>query len=196
MSEDSEVPQEVASPAKKRTSKRNAVPKGQPAITSFVNVSPAGGGKRKRDSEEEAEEQEQEGASTSEPETSEVPQEEEEETPKKKGTRGKKAQTGDKEKKPRKPRQPRKKKEDKPKKPKRGKSAYIIFSQEKRPEVKAANPAMAFGAIAKRLGEMWKALDANQRKPYEQKAEEDKQRAAAENAENGLTTPEKKKESS
>ena len=44
-------------------------------------------------------------------------------------------------------------------KPKRAPSAYIIFSTEKRTEVKAANPEATFGELGKILGQMWASMD-------------------------------------
>jgi len=42
--------------------------------------------------------------------------------------------------------------------PKRPLSAYMIFSNKVRPEVKAANPTAAFGAIAKIIGQKWREM--------------------------------------
>ena len=50
------------------------------------------------------------------------------------------------------------KKADKPK-VKRAASPYIIFSTEKRPEVKAAHPSATFGELGKLLGQLWAGLD-------------------------------------
>ncbi|EAY03627.1 HMG box family protein [Trichomonas vaginalis G3] len=53
-------------------------------------------------------------------------------------------------------------------------SPYILFCKEKRPQVKADNPGIAFGDIAKKLGEMWKNLSEEEKKPYIEKAEAEK----------------------
>ncbi|EAX98410.1 HMG box family protein [Trichomonas vaginalis G3] len=53
-------------------------------------------------------------------------------------------------------------------------SPYIIFSKEKRPQVKAENPGISFGDIAKKLGEMWKNMSEEEKKPYIEKAEAEK----------------------
>ena len=53
---------------------------------------------------------------------------------------------------------PKAAKADKPK-VKRAASAYILFSTEKRPEVKAANPTASFGEMGKLLGQLWAELD-------------------------------------
>lgn len=50
-----------------------------------------------------------------------------------------------------------KKKKD-PNAPKRGLSAFMFFSNDKREEIKAANPGIAFGQVGKKAGEMWNAL--------------------------------------
>lgn len=44
-------------------------------------------------------------------------------------------------------------------KPKRAASPYILFSTEKRPEVKAQNPDATFGELGKILGQMWSQMD-------------------------------------
>ncbi|KAI8969286.1 high mobility group box domain-containing protein, partial [Mycotypha africana] len=63
-----------------------------------------------------------------------------------------------------------------PNAPKRGLSAYMFFSQEKRAEVKADNPDASFGQIGKLLGEKWKSMSDEDKKPYVAKAEADKKR--------------------
>lgn len=66
---------------------------------------------------------------------------------------------------PRKPRKTKKQKEAdaaakkaKAERPKRPLSGYMKFANSKRSEVKSTNPAMKFGEIGKRLGELWRAL--------------------------------------
>ncbi|KAF7731699.1 Non-histone chromosomal protein 6 [Apophysomyces ossiformis] len=66
--------------------------------------------------------------------------------------------------------------------PKRGLSAYMFFSQEKRQEVKDENPEATFGQIGKILGEKWKGMTDEQKKPYVEKAEADKKRYEDEKA--------------
>lgn len=68
----------------------------------------------------------------------------------------------------------RKKKD--PDAPKRSLSAYMFFANENRDIVRAENPGIAFGQVGKLLGEKWKALTADEKTPYEKKAEEDKKR--------------------
>ncbi|KAJ2817304.1 Non-histone chromosomal protein 6, partial [Coemansia erecta] len=53
-----------------------------------------------------------------------------------------------------------------PNAPKRALSAYMYFSQAKRPTVQEENPGVTFGQIGKLLGELWKTLDENERKPF------------------------------
>jgi len=50
--------------------------------------------------------------------------------------------------------------------PKRPASAYILFSNAKRAEVVAANPAAKLPEVAKILGGMWKALTPEQQGSY------------------------------
>ncbi|TAQ88522.1 hypothetical protein B7494_g3172 [Chlorociboria aeruginascens] len=78
------------------------------------------------------------------------------------------------------------KKAKKPKKdpnaPKRGLSAYMFFANEQRENVREENPGISFGQVGKVLGERWKALDDEQRVPYETKAALDKKRYEDEKA--------------
>ncbi|EJU00226.1 Non-histone chromosomal protein 6 [Dacryopinax primogenitus] len=67
--------------------------------------------------------------------------------------------------------------------PKRGLSAYLIFSNEWRDRVKAENPDASFGDVGRLLGAKWKELPDEEKKEYQRKSDEDKQRAAKEKAE-------------
>jgi hypothetical protein len=60
--------------------------------------------------------------------------------------------------------------------PKRSLSAYIFFCNEKREEIKKKNPAMKATEIMAEMGKLWKALSDKKKKPYEEKAAEDKKR--------------------
>ncbi|GBF95966.1 FACT complex subunit [Raphidocelis subcapitata] len=71
---------------------------------------------------------------------------------------------------------PRKKKD--PNAPKKAMSAFMYFSGENRERVKRENEGIAFGAIAKLLGEEWKKLDAEGRAKYDEMAARDKERYA------------------
>ncbi|GMG56436.1 unnamed protein product [Ambrosiozyma monospora] len=79
------------------------------------------------------------------------------------------------------PRKTTRKKKD-PNAPKRSLSAYMFFANEQRDIVRAENPGIGFGQIGKILGEKWKALDAEGKIPYDNKAEADKKRYEAEKA--------------
>ncbi|KAL2222860.1 nucleosome binding protein [Thermoascus aurantiacus ATCC 26904] len=74
-----------------------------------------------------------------------------------------------------------KKKKD-PNAPKRGLSAYMFFANEMRETVREENPGISFGQVGKILGERWKALTDEQRRPYEEKALADKKRYEDEKA--------------
>ena len=67
-----------------------------------------------------------------------------------------------------------------PNKPKGATSAFVYYSKEARPLIKAASPDMAFGDIAKKIGADWKALGEDAKKPYEALAQVDKARHATE----------------
>jgi len=57
-----------------------------------------------------------------------------------------------------------------PKAPKRPLSSYMIFSQENREKIMTENPGIKFTEVAKKAGEMWKSITAEEKKPYEEKA--------------------------
>ncbi|KAI7864901.1 high mobility group box domain-containing protein [Spinellus fusiger] len=69
-----------------------------------------------------------------------------------------------------------------PSAPKRGLSAYMFFSQDQRQQVKDENPEATFGSIGKLLGEKWKKMSDTDKKPYIEKAEQDKKRYEDEKA--------------
>ncbi|KXS19850.1 high mobility group box, partial [Gonapodya prolifera JEL478] len=54
--------------------------------------------------------------------------------------------------------------------PKRPLTAYMLFAQEKRPEVKAANPDATFGEMGKLIGAEWKKLDDSEKKKYQDRS--------------------------
>eukprot|EP00891_Asterochloris_glomerata_P007691 jgi/Astpho2/7691/Aster-02572 len=66
--------------------------------------------------------------------------------------------------------------------PKGALSAFMWFSNEKRPQVKEQFPDIAFGEVGKKLGEMWKAVDPEDKKRFEAMAARDKERAKTEMA--------------
>lgn len=67
-----------------------------------------------------------------------------------------------------------------PNAPKRALSAYMFFANENRDIVRSENPDVTFGQIGRLLGERWKALTAEDKQPYEAKAEADKKRYESE----------------
>ncbi|KAI7885605.1 hypothetical protein K492DRAFT_141417 [Lichtheimia hyalospora FSU 10163] len=69
-----------------------------------------------------------------------------------------------------------------PKGPKRSLSAYMFFSQDKRASVKEENPDASFGQIGKILGQKWKEMSDEEKKPYNDQAAKDKQRYEREKA--------------
>lgn len=58
----------------------------------------------------------------------------------------------------------------------------MFFANDNRDIVRAENPGISFGGVGKLLGEKWKALTDDEKKPYEEKAETDKKRYEAEKA--------------
>jgi hypothetical protein len=74
-----------------------------------------------------------------------------------------------------------KKKKD-PNAPKRSKTSYIFFADEMRAKLKKENPSMTFGEMGKKIGEMFRALSADEKKKYEEMAQKDKERARKEMA--------------
>ena len=69
-----------------------------------------------------------------------------------------------------------KKKKKDPNAPKRGKSSYIYFTNSRRDEIKAKNPDISFADLNKQLGAEFKALSAEEKKPWEDMAAADKER--------------------
>jgi hypothetical protein len=73
------------------------------------------------------------------------------------------------------PAQKKKKRKKDPNAPKRPQTAFFLFSGERREEVKKELPEGArVGDIAKRLGIMWGELDADEKKEYQEQAEDAK----------------------
>ncbi|CAJ0651914.1 8488_t:CDS:2 [Entrophospora sp. SA101] len=63
-----------------------------------------------------------------------------------------------------------------PNAPKRPNTAYILFSNEIRPETKDANPKANQKEIVTMIGQKWKALSSEQKKVYEDRYSADKER--------------------
>lgn len=57
-------------------------------------------------------------------------------------------------------------------------SAFFIFSNEKRQEVQQNHPEWKVGQIAQELGRVWKQLTEEEKSVYESKASQDKARYA------------------
>jgi len=69
-----------------------------------------------------------------------------------------------------------KRKKQNPKEPKKAMTAYMIFSQEKRADIKKEHPEVTFGETGKLLGESWKKLSEEDRQKYKLQAAKDKVR--------------------
>ncbi len=81
------------------------------------------------------------------------------------------------------------KKEKDPDAPKKPQTSYFLFMNAKRAEVKLADPTLSFGAMTKKLTEMWKSLSDEERKTYEDLAAKDKARYQEEMEAKGLAKP-------
>ena len=58
-------------------------------------------------------------------------------------------------------------------------SAFMYYGKEARVQVKEASPELTFGAIAKKVGEKWRGLTDEEKKPFEALAAKDKERYKA-----------------
>ena len=65
-----------------------------------------------------------------------------------------------------------------PNAPKRALSAFMLFSQEKRSQIKLDNPEATFGQIGKLLGDAWKNSTDDEKAPFLAKAEAAKEKYA------------------
>mmetsp|Transcript_19458 Transcript_19458/g.48780 ORF Transcript_19458/g.48780 Transcript_19458/m.48780 type:complete len:242 (+) Transcript_19458:57-782(+) len=54
--------------------------------------------------------------------------------------------------------------------PKKPATAFVLFSNEQRESVKTDNPGISFTDIGRKLGEMWREMEANMKKRYELRA--------------------------
>jgi hypothetical protein len=52
----------------------------------------------------------------------------------------------------------------------------MFFSKAKRPQIKEENEEMSFGELGTAVGEAWRGLSADEKKPFEKLAKEDKAR--------------------
>ena len=71
-------------------------------------------------------------------------------------------------------RKPKKRRD--PNAPKRAMNAYMIFCKERRPDLKKKFPDLPFGKIGAKLGDMWRNFNAEEKKPYEERASNDRER--------------------
>ncbi|XP_071988026.1 transcription factor SOX-15-like [Engystomops pustulosus] len=63
---------------------------------------------------------------------------------------------------------------------KRPMNAFMVWSSEERRRVSAQHPTMHNSEISRRLGEVWRALDEEQRRPYREQAKRLRERHARE----------------
>lgn len=63
-----------------------------------------------------------------------------------------------------------------PEKPKKSKTSYMYFCQDQREKLLEENPNILLGEQSKKLGEMWNALDGEEKQKYVTMAEDDKNR--------------------
>jgi hypothetical protein len=57
--------------------------------------------------------------------------------------------------------------------PKRASNAYMIFCKERRARLKEERPDLPFGKLGATLGELWRTLSQDEKKPYELRASGD-----------------------
>merc|ERR1740125_47318 len=78
--------------------------------------------------------------------------------------------------------EPTKKKRGKkdPNAPKRACTAFMFYSIERRPQLKAENPDWAVGECGKHIGAEWREMSDADKAPYAQQSEQDKMRYASE----------------
>ncbi|OUS46889.1 high mobility group protein [Ostreococcus tauri] len=60
-------------------------------------------------------------------------------------------------------------------KPKKAPTAYLVFAEEERQRIKLAEPELKHDEISQRLSRTWKAIDENEKRRYQARAEEQKQ---------------------
>jgi hypothetical protein len=60
--------------------------------------------------------------------------------------------------------------------PKRASGAYVFFTNQERPQIHKEFPGIKFTEMGRVLGERWRALDNDEKKPFEDMANEDKLR--------------------
>eukprot|EP01119_Soliformovum_irregulare_P012927 TRINITY_DN3390_c0_g1_i2.p1 TRINITY_DN3390_c0_g1~~TRINITY_DN3390_c0_g1_i2.p1 ORF type:complete len:219 (+),score=39.51 TRINITY_DN3390_c0_g1_i2:73-729(+) len=60
--------------------------------------------------------------------------------------------------------------------PQRAQTSWFFFSSEKRPLLKQEFPNIRITEMSKKISEMWRAMDNEAKKPYEERAQRDKER--------------------
>lgn len=76
-----------------------------------------------------------------------------------------------------------------PNAPKRARGSYVFFTLDERPKIIKENPEIKFIEIGHAMGERWRALPAEAKAEYEQKANDDKRRFAEETAQYNASLP-------
>lgn len=69
-----------------------------------------------------------------------------------------------------------------PNMPKRGRGSFVLFTFDERPKIFAESPNIKFTELGAVLGQRWRALPSDERKKYDELAEQDKLRFAREMA--------------
>lgn len=75
-----------------------------------------------------------------------------------------------------------KKEKKDPSAPKIATTAFMFFSNEVRPKIREEEPELKLTEISKKIGAMWKEMDEDDKKPYNDKAARDKVRYEKEKA--------------
>ena len=88
----------------------------------------------------------------------------------------------------------RKNKKNDPNPVKRSRTAYMFFCNEKRQEVKTDNPEMSAKDVLKALALLWKSASDDEKAPFQEKADEDKERYLREKAEKEAAAQEEKED--
>ena len=74
----------------------------------------------------------------------------------------------------------KKRKSKDPNQPKRSLSAFFFFCHEARPKLRAENPGATISELAKKLGAKWQLLSDEEKAPFAESAQKDKERYARE----------------
>ena len=60
------------------------------------------------------------------------------------------------------------------KKIKRARTAYSLYSSSVHKEVSSSHPGLGFGEVSKKIGESWKKMTAEEKKPFVEKSDAEK----------------------